>query len=61
MLNKTYVMGVFIFFAAVLTVALAFSAEAISAFSSINPTGALAAVFAVVVGFAWFLRKAKRA
>ena len=59
MLSKTYVMGAFIVFAAVLTVALAFSAEAVSALSSINLTGALAAVFAAVVGFVWFKKNVK--
>ena len=61
MLNKTYVMGAFIVFAAILTVTLSFSSEAVSALSSINFAGALAAAFAVIVGLAWFLRAAKKA
>jgi hypothetical protein len=59
MLRKSSVAGAFIVFALALAVVLAFSAEAVSAFSSINLTGALAAAFAVVVGLAWFLRTAK--
>ena len=54
-------MGAFIVFAAILTVTLSFSSEAVSALSSINFAGALAAAFAVIVGLAWFLRAAKKA
>ena len=59
MLRKSSVVGAFIVFALALAVVLAFSAEAVSVFSSINLTGALAAVFAAVVGFAWFKKNGK--
>ena len=55
MFRKSSVVGGFIVFA--LAVVLAFSAEAVSVFSSINLTGALAAFFVAVVGFAWFVKK----
>ena len=36
---------------------LAFFTQVVSVFSSINLTGALAAFFVAVVGFAWFVKK----
>ena len=42
---------------AILTMILVFSTEAFSALASINPAGILAATFAAVVGFAWFIKK----
>jgi hypothetical protein len=50
-------MSATIIVAAILTVMLAFSAEAVSALASINLVGVLAAAFAAVVGFAWFIKK----
>jgi hypothetical protein len=40
----------------ILTLAAAYSAGAFSSLPSINPVGVLAAAFAAVVGFAWFLK-----
>jgi len=59
MLRKSSVVGGFIIFALALAVVLAFSADAVSALFSINPTGVLAAVFAAVVGFVWFKKNGK--
>ena len=55
--NKTFVMGATVIVAAILTAMLAFSAEAISVIASINPIGILAAIFAAIVGFVWFIKK----
>ena len=55
--KRTFVMSATVVFATIVTVMLAFSAEAISVVASINPMGILAAMFAAVVGFAWFIKK----
>jgi len=52
-----FVMSATIVVATIVTMMLAFSAEAISAIASINPIGTLAAMFAAIVGFAWLVKK----
>jgi hypothetical protein len=60
MRGRMLIAGVAVF-AVVLTLLIAYSAEALSVLSNINPSGALAATFAAVVGFVWFLKTTKRA
>jgi len=55
--KRAFVMSAAVVVTAISTVMLAFSAEALSALASINPIGILAAAFAAVVGFAWFIKK----
>ena len=54
---RTFVISATVIIAAVLTMMVVFSAEAISALTSVNLAGILAATFAAVVGFAWFIKK----
>jgi hypothetical protein len=44
----------------ILILIAAYSAEAVSALTSINPVGAVMAAFAAVVGFTWLLKTAKK-
>ncbi len=55
--NKTFVMSATVIVAAILTLMMVFSAEAVSAIASINLIGVCAAAFAAVVGFAWLIKK----
>ena len=59
MTNKTLIMSIVIL-AGILILIAAYSAEAVSALTSINPVGAVMAAFAVVVGFTWLLKTAKK-
>ena len=55
--KRAFVMSATVVIAAIVTLMLVFSAEAISIVASINPIGILAGMFAAVVGFAWFIKK----
>ena len=55
MRNKIMLMSALAILGLVLTVAV-YSSGAVSPLASVNLVGALAAVFAAVVGFAWFLK-----
>ena len=55
--KRIFVSSAIIVAAIVLTVVLAYSAEAVATFASINPIGVVAAMCAAVVGFVWFLKK----
>ena len=55
--NRIIVMSATIIIAIFLTLMLVFSGETVSALTSVNPIGLLAATFAAVIGLAWFVKK----
>ena len=54
--KRAVVVSATVVVAAVVTLMLAFSAQAVSVAASINPIGVVAAAFAGVVGVVWFVK-----